>query len=234
MKNTLLLLLFLCFGGVLCAQDADSLNRTHQWEVGLLGGADLNYRNVNLLYASDVANEELLGFTYGVTGTYLINPNIALRCDLALIDKNFSVSRITQGYNSMNYFRRNKYLQLPVMAEFSFGGRYLRGYIAQGFYVGYWCMGTVEGASAVFDDGLGENSVQIKENYEFLSERDNRFEFGYASAWGLSGYIFRNVRLGLEYSLYYGLTSTKREYMNVDFPEYYTTHAITLRAAYCF
>ena len=96
-----------------------------QWRVGVTGGTDYNVYRMDQQYMTDYKVDGRWGITMGVTGQYNVNDWLGVRADLNLTQKNYRHSRVV--YSDVDYKFTNNYLQLPVMASFSFGGERLRG-----------------------------------------------------------------------------------------------------------
>ena len=97
-----------------------------QWRVGVTGGADYNVFNMDQQYMTDYKVDGRWGITLGVTGQYNVTDWLGVRADLNWTQKNYRHSRVV--YSDVDYKLTNNYLQLPVMASFSFGGERLRGF----------------------------------------------------------------------------------------------------------
>ncbi len=107
-----------------------------QWRVGITGGADYNVFNMDQQYMTDYKVDGRWGITLGVTGQYNVTDWLGVRADLNWTQKNYRHSRVV--YSDVDYKLTNNYLQLPVMASFSFGGERLRGFCNLGVYGAYW------------------------------------------------------------------------------------------------
>ena len=107
-----------------------------QWRVGATTGGDYNFYSMNKQYMTDLEVQGGLGFTAGVSGQYNFKDWLGVRVDLNVTQKNYQIHRaMLENYE---YRYRNNYMQLPMMAAFSFGGKKLRGVCNLGFYTGYW------------------------------------------------------------------------------------------------
>lgn len=114
-----------------------------QWRVGVNGGADNNHFIIDKHYQTDYVYDDRWGVTLGVMGQYDINDWLGIRAELDWTQKNYRHHR--QVNQLMDYKYVNNYLQLPVMASFSFGGQKLRGFCNAGIYGGYWLTSGREG-----------------------------------------------------------------------------------------
>lgn len=90
-----------------------------QWKVGLNAGYTYNSYSIDTQYAYDFNYDGLGGLTVGIPVEYGILDWLAVRADLAYLQKGHTMSRV---YNPTYRDRRDHYLSLPVMARFSFGG----------------------------------------------------------------------------------------------------------------
>lgn len=107
-----------------------------QWSVGLNGGYARNILSIDREYADGQRYKPHNGFTLGVPVQYDFRSWFGLRTEFNFVQKGQSIHR-TGYYEGQYTHTRNNFLQLPVMAHFSFGGEHLRGFIHMGGYVGY-------------------------------------------------------------------------------------------------
>ena len=114
-----------------------------QWRIGVNGGADVNHFIVDKHYQTDFQYKDRWGLTLGVMGQYDVNQWLGVRAELDWTQKNYRHTRETKQL--FNYKYVNNYLQLPVMASFSFGGQKVRGFLNTGVYGGYWLNSSREG-----------------------------------------------------------------------------------------
>ena len=140
-----------------------------QWRVGVTAGADYNVFSIDKQYMTDVLFDGRWGVTYGVTGQYNFTDWFGVRADFNLTQKNYRMHRANIEEVDLKY--RNTYLQLPVMASFSFGGKKLRGFCNLGVYGGYWVHSYRSGKDI---NSFTGQSFDIKGKVEFDSDRDKR------------------------------------------------------------
>ena len=187
-----------------------------QWRVGVNGGADYNHFIIDKHYQTDYVFEDRWGVTLGVMGQYDINSWLGIRAELDWTQKNYRHTREVK--QSMCYDYTNNYLQLPVMATFSFGGQKLRGFCNAGCYLGYWLNSGRKG----FDTSSFDRRVyDISEDIELNSTRDQRFDFGFLGA-------------QVEMRYYYSCVSTQKDYQLMSDPRYNSTLALQAGVWYCF
>ena len=197
-----------------------------QWRVGLTVGPDFNQYSVDNQYQYDWSYSTRIGLMAGVTAQYAFSDWLAVRAEADYIHKNHRQHRSSPiGANS--YYYRNDYVQVPLMASFSFGGERLRGFTNAGIYAGYWFHSSVSGSQAM--SGV---AYQIDQHVEFNKELDNRFCFGYVGGIGME-YRFSPKIVGqVEARCYYDVTSQVSQYQNVKDHRYNTTLGIHLTAFY--
>ena len=153
-----------------------------KWRAGVTVGGDINYYDIDKQYQYDWRYHNAKGLTVGVTGQYQFNDWFALRADINYTQKNYSQYRTGRAFCE-NYKHHNSYVQLPLMASFSFGGERLRGFLNVGAYGAYWAGGRITGT--VFEDILYDvlneamydkynTPAPVDQSYSFNSVRDNR------------------------------------------------------------
>lgn len=197
-----------------------------QLRVGINGGYTLN----NLDYSTGSYYDKY----YQTKGGYSLSANLqydyldwlAIRVEPGFITKNYDTYRLSFDRLISN---DNRFIQLPIMAQFSLGGERLRGFVDLGGYVGYWCSGLVYGDYlSIFSF---ENNFNI-DSYEFDSTRDNRFDAGLLLGLGVEYRICDNFYATAESRLLYGLTDMQKQYMSYQYHRYNTTFLFQLGVSY--
>lgn len=205
-----------------------------QWRIGAAGGADYNWFSIDTQYQTDYRYDGAWGWSAAVFGQYDFLPWVGLRAELEATERNYRFYR-TGIYSGTDYVTHNTYLQLPVMAQFGFGGELprkggsLRGFVNVGAYAGYWAAGRYKGT--VYDL-LSGKTQKVNEPYVFQSEKDRRADCGLAGGLGLEYRFLEHWAVHAEGRCYYGLTSTVKPYMVVKDSRYNTT--IGMLAGFCY
>lgn len=200
-----------------------------QWRVGVTAGADYNVFSIDKQYMADVLFDGRWGVTYGVTGQYNFTDWFGVRADFNLTQKNYRMHRANIEEVDLKY--RNTYLQLPVMASFSFGGKKLRGFCNLGVYGGYWVHSYRSGEDM---NSFTGQSFDIKGKVEFDSDRDKRWDCGLVGGVGMEYRFDQHWAAQVEVRHYYSTTSTTKQYMRNKDYRYHSTTAIQLGASYIF
>lgn len=200
-----------------------------QWRVGVTAGADYNVFSIDKQYMTDVLFDGRWGVTYGVTGQYNFTDWFGVRADFNLTQKNYRMHRANIEEVDLKY--RNTYLQLPVMASFSFGGKKLRGFCNLGVYGGYWVHSYRSGNDM---NSFTNQSFDIKGKVEFDSDRDKRWDCGLVGGVGMEYRFDQHWAAQVEVRHYYSTTSTTKQYMRNKDYRYHSTTAIQLGASYIF
>ena len=203
-----------------------------QWRAGTYLGASFNMFSMDLQYMTDYKLDGLPGAAMGVTGQYDLSDWLALRADLNLVQKNYRQHRV--ALSSVDYWYRNTYLQLPVMASFSFGGRQLRGFCNLGVYGGVWLDSRREGTDYNYFSRAVSPHISFNERLPFNQERDCRWDFGFLGGLGAEYRFVWNWAARAEVNCYYSVVSTTKQYMRVKDYRYNTTAALQLGAVYSF
>ena len=201
-----------------------------QWRAGVTMGADWNQYTIDKHYMTDWHYEGLWGWTLGLTGQYNVNEWLGVRADLNCTQKNHRQYRTGVMANT-NYDTRNCYLQLPVMASFSFGGQKVRGFLNLGVYGGYWLSSSLDGH---YYNVFSEETMSIDESADFNKDRDQRLDCGLAGGVGVEYRFAPHWAAQIETRLYYSTTSAQKDYMQLKDPKYNTTAAIQAAVYYIF
>ncbi|MBQ2675284.1 MAG: PorT family protein [Prevotella sp.] len=200
-----------------------------QWRVGVNGGATYNHSTISKHYMTDYQWKDRWGVTLGVMGQYDVNDWLGVRAELDWTQKNYRLTR--QIFSHLDYKYVNNYLQLPVMASFSFGGKQLRGFCNAGVYGGYWLTSGREGTDF---NNSSEKVYEFSENIEFNSERDQRFDFGFVGGIGLEYRFCQRWAAQVEMRYYYSTVSTQKDYMRLSDPRYNSTLGVQAGLWYSF
>ncbi len=200
-----------------------------QWRVGVNGGATYNHSTISKHYMTDYQWKDRWGVTLGVMGQYDVNDWLGVRAELDWTQKNYRLTRQILSYLDYKYV--NNYLQLPVMASFSFGGKQLRGFCNAGVYGGYWLTSGREGTDF---NNSSEKVYEFSENIEFNDERDQRFDFGFVGGIGLEYRFCQRWAAQVEMRYYYSTVSTQKDYMRLSDPRYNSTLGVQAGLWYSF
>lgn len=148
--------------------------------------------------------------------------------------KNYRIQR-TGAYSPMYQQTNNTYLQLPVMAQFRFGGQIsktqsLHGILNVGGYGAYWMSSNLKGrAQSPFDP---DSYLPFDTKYEFNSEKDNRVELGAVIGAGLQYALNKKYVFSLEYRYTPSLTDQQKNYSENQTPRYNDTHSVLVSMQY--
>ncbi|MBR3414114.1 MAG: PorT family protein [Bacteroidales bacterium] len=200
-----------------------------QWRVGVNGGATYNHSTISKHYMTDYQWKDRWGVTLGVMGQYDVNNWLGVRAELDWTQKNYRLTR--QILSNLDYKYVNNYLQLPVMASFSFGGKQLRGFCNAGVYGGYWLTSGREGTDF---NNSSEKVYEFSEDIKFNSERDQRFDFGFVGGIGLEYRFCQRWAAQVEMRYYYSTVSTQKDYMRLSDPRYNSTLGVQAGLWYSF
>jgi opacity protein-like surface antigen len=200
-----------------------------QWRVGVNGGATYNHSTISKHYMTDYQWKDRWGVTLGVMGQYDVNDWLGVRAELDWTQKNYRLTR--QILSNLDYKYVNNYLQLPVMASFSFGGKQLRGFCNAGVYGGYWLTSGREGTDF---NNSSEKVYEFSEDIKFNSERDQRFDFGFVGGIGVEYRFCQRWAAQVELRYYHSTVSTQKDYMRLSDPRYNSTLGLQAGLWYSF
>ena len=218
-----------------------------QFYVGAEVGGNENYLITNVSNLISTEYVPINGFNIGVPVEYKVNDWFSLKSTPNFIQKNYQLQR-TGFYQGVYQESKNGYLQIPVSAQFSFGGRALKGYLNLGGYGAYWASSHIKGDFAnplnypaygtsntayysvtVFDY---ETPYYYDEKYQFNSTKDNRFEFGVYAGLGISYQVAKNYKVFTEFKYYDALTDQQKNYELEQVPRYNETGSISVGFLY--
>lgn len=202
-----------------------------QWRVGASGGGDYNWFSINKQYLDNFHYEGAWGWNAAVFGQYNFMDWLGLRFEIEAVQKNHRFYRDGR-LSGTNYVNRNTYMQLPVMAQFSFGGQKVRGFVNLGIYGAYWIAGRQKGG---YYELMSDRQYNLDQAYTFQREKDQRWDFGLAGGLGIEYRFVEHWALHAEARCYYSFISTVKPYMQyVKDNRYNTTLGIQAGFAYLF
>lgn len=201
-----------------------------QWRAGITMGGAWNHYSIDKHYMTDLHYKGLWGGTFGVSGQCNLNNWLAVRTDVNITEKNHRQYR-TSEMSGTNYDTKNIYLQMPVMASFSFGAEKLRGFLNLGVYGGYWLKSHQKGT---FMNRYSYETYEIDESVDFNSDRDQRLDCGFVGGIGVECRFARKWAAQVETRCYYSTTSTQKDYMQLKDPKYNTTIGLQAAIYYIF
>ena len=180
----------------------------------------------------DEAYSSQNGLELGLQGSYTLKQWLAVRYNLSFMQRSHRMDRNLNYLDPVYTIHRNSYLMLPVAADFSFGGQWLRGHLLAGGYGGYWLterrLGTTYWMTdyyVYFDD--------FDEQREF-TESDVRLCAGLSFGASLSFAYDLHWEILLDAVYYYDITSHHRGYEHLADPRYLTTISLTRNVLYYF
>lgn len=236
MSNKYITYLVICMAFTLTMRAQDTLDTTSvqytkygfspHIELGIISGPVMNQYNITPLFTYHYYDEDyLIGFNCGARFLWQPLKWIGVRSNLTVINK----AHAFIYYNGYSYNTNNNfYIQLPVMADFSWTIKRFRIHTDLGLFFG--CFATSYNVGS-FISGIQSSNMKTDYSY-FESERRStkRFEMGYAATFGFSCRIYKHFNLLAESALFYGLSDTHDASSVSPNPAYNTTIAINLGA----
>ena len=199
-----------------------------QLYVGVEAGANRNYLITNTSDRPFFEYQPSNGYSIGVPVRYEF-PKLSwfggIQAVPSFVQKNYRMQR-TGFYSPMYEQNTNSYLELPVMAQFRFGGHIkkeqsLYGFLNLGGYAGYWLSSHVKGRT--LSPMEGDNYQSYDEAYTFSSTKDNRLELGAVTGVGLQYMPNKKYVFSVEGRYTPALTDQQKPYMENQTPRYNDT-----------
>jgi len=205
--------------------------------VGIEGGANKNYLITNTDDKPFFDYKPSNGFSIGVPIRYSF-PKLSwfggIQVTPSFVQKNYMMQR-SGFYEPIYQQTNNSYLELPLMAQFKFGGsvgknQTLHGILNLGGYGGYWLKGHVKGRTlSPMDQG---NYVSYDEPYVFSDVKDNRFEFGGLAGIGVQYMPNKKYVISLEGRYTPSMTDQQKAYSENQTPRYNDTYSVLMSVQY--
>lgn len=125
--------------------------------------------------------------------------------------------------------QKNLLLDFPILANFSWGGEKVRGFVNIGGYLGGWLDSWSSKKDSFESSDIAEETGKRK-----FSKDDNRFDGGLTGGIGLRWFNDRKVSMSLEYRYYYGLTSYRKTHADGSSYGFYNNlQTVTLGVHFC-
>ena len=233
-KHRIILFLWVCGMMMVMPNEVQA-----QWRVGASGGATYNWYHIDTQYQTDYRYEGAWGWNAAVFTQYNFRDWIGLRAEVEAAERNYRFYR-SGIYAGTNYTYHNTYVQVPVMAQFSFGavntpewpkGGKVRGFLNVGVYAGYWAASRQKGT---FYDSMSGITSKVNDPYIYQSEKDQRADFGLVGGIGIEYQPVAHWAIHAEGRCYYGFISTVKQYMLIKDYRYNTTIGMNIGFAYIF
>jgi hypothetical protein len=216
------------------AQNASASGKEPRWSVGLEGGYAYNMLYSSVGYRAFTEYQDGHGFTIGIPARYQFFDWFAVQAAFQYVQKNHALVR-TELNAAIHSEWTNSYLELPLMANFSFGGKKLRGFLNTGGYIGFWADSHIKGSARALSEnpftGVGSYYESYDEKVPWDERRDNRFEAGLLAGIGVQ-YALAFCTFYGEARFNYGLTDMQKDYMRQQVPRVNDT--ITIQAGVLF
>ena len=210
----------------------------NRWTVGVKGGWSYTSNVRSNMGRGDETYSPLCGYDIGVQARYGVLDWLAIRADLDYMTRSYKMERNLHHIDPVYTKYSNDYLMLPVMADFSFGGKRLRGHGYGGMYGACWMKARTEGTTFWMTDYYIYFD-NFKEHRAFNSE-DRRLTAGGVGGLGVS-YAFPDVWkngggpvMTLDALYYYDFVSHHKGYPHLSDPRYLSTLSVMLGVAFCF
>lgn len=226
-----------CRWGVLAALVVLGLPASAQWKAGVTVGGTRNSLETTSGYFYDRTYHAAGGFTAGAVVQREFTNWLAVGGELVFLQKNYDTRR-SLFYKPLYEDVKNTFLNVPLYAQFSFGGNRLRGFLNAGAYLGAWLKSTREGTINYFYDELDPtgNIEDIEDFYgmydydepvAFDSRRDNRFDWGLLAGVGLRYQFAKRWEALAECRYYHGLSDLQKDYMLQQVARYNNTFSFS-------
>ena len=222
MKNSHLIILA---AALLCWMPG--VARAQGWSVGVKAGPSITSISQSYSGRMDESYSVLCGFDAGIQARYAFTDWLAVRADLSMMTRSYRMDRNLQYLNHVYTKHTNTFISLPVMADFSFGGKKLRGHAYCGGYGAYWISARREGKTFWMTDYY-VYFEDFREQRPFNGE-DQRLLAGVVGGLGLS---YSSISIDVLY--YHDLVSHHKGYDHLSDPRYLNTLSITLGWTFSF
>jgi hypothetical protein len=222
-KNSLLFILitFVLTAVPLQAQNTDNSGninpaeeRPVHWYFGISGGYTNNQLYTSTANRAFTTYENGDGFAAAIPVRYQVNSWFALQAEFQFVQKNYVWER-TGPFSRIYSEVTNSFIDFPLMAQFSFGGQKLRGFVNAGGFLGVWVdsrrKGTERTTSVDYWNPDEIYYYDYDEKMDFDTRRDNRFDAGLLLGGGVQ-YALKPCTFFIEGRYNFGLTDLQKKY----------------------
>jgi len=202
---SILLLTLLCSGVTMA-----------QWSVGVSAGANIDQPRVNTQYAYTRT------YSYGAGAVLALPVQYNFRDWVGLVLEPNWQYRNTRYSQALWYQEKQHdlYMEVPVMVDFSFGGKKVRGFARVGGYIGGWL---ASWRDCTLDEWDTHQVIQQQ-----FTDQQRRLDAGVVGGIGLRWLADRKVSMSLEYRYYYDCLSSEKPHKVGSYNRYDNLHSITL------
>lgn len=209
-----------------------------QFYIGVQAGGNSNYLYTDISNRPFTAYKSSKGFEGAIPVKYTFNNWFSIQTAVGFVQKNYELYR--SGYYEGVYEKAvNNYLQVPLMAHFSFGCPKVKGFLDVGGYTAYWMSGKRKGTQANIEDAVDLpqkfNSIfdqyrpyHYNEKYEFNSTKDRRQEWGVLAGIGVEYSPVEDYQFFITGRYAVALTDQQKNYMLNRTPRYNETISLQL------
>ena len=120
---------------------------TPRWIVGVKGDWSHTSMDRSNMGRVEETYSPLSGYDVGLQARYSLLDWLAIRADLDFMSRSYKMDRNLHHIDRVYTKYSNDYLTLPVMADFPFGGKRLRGHAYGGVYGAFWMKARTEGTT---------------------------------------------------------------------------------------
>ncbi|PWT74829.1 MAG: hypothetical protein C5B59_10285 [Bacteroidetes bacterium] len=211
-----------------------------QLSLGIEGGVNKNYLSTSGIQQAFTSYTGAYGAQVAIPVSYRLKNWLSVQSSISYVQKNYNIVR-TGFFEGIHQNNKNNYIQVPLMAHFSFGGKKMRGFLNLGGYGAYWVSATVQGTEPnilnpvdssfttsqqpVNDFSLSK-PYSFNEKYTFDSRKDCRWEWGLLAGVGLSYQLSQSVVMYVEGRFTQSLTDQQKNYMINQVGRYNQTYAV--------
>jgi len=205
-----------------------------QWSLGVETGITRNTVITSASNLSFTTYKPVTGYAVGLPVRYEFNNWFSIQADPNITQKGYVYDR-TGPYSGYFEEFKNTYLQLPVMAQFRFGGQKLKGFMNMGVFGGYWSGSHINGNllnalnyNPNSTTTSKEQSYHFSEKGTFDKTRDNRMEMGMVVGAGFSYQLTPLYQVFVEGRYMPSFTDLQKQYMHNQVARYNLTYRISV------
>lgn len=215
-----------CIASIILIVLCNFYNLNAQIIYGVSFGYSLNYIRTNIDFGPNTELEPEGGFNFGLIVKKKLCKKLLIEVSGEGIKKNYIIKR-SGNYEGVYYSHHNSYFNLPISLNYLVNpNKSVLFFIGVGINPGYWFKGTIKGRvpnilniSDTIINGQIIESLKLEpfnERYQFDTQKDKRFEFGFLANMGCS--IILNKKLSTFYNmrLMYSITSITKKYMAIQ------------------
>lgn len=203
-----------------------------QWQTSIKAGVNITASDHSQAGRVDETYSAGTSWITGVTVQYNFLEWLALRAEIDVADRTHRMDRNIRYLDPVYTEYHNTYLMVPVLADFSFGGKKVRGHMYAGGFAGWW-MGAGRQGTTFWMTDYKVYFTQFNERMGFNNEH-RRLTAGLTAGTGISYNFNGKWGISLDAIYFHDLVSYRKDSSFIPDTRYLSSISATFGTSYKF